>query len=310
MLGDLLPELNDLIAQSKERPDRVTQGQIDTMRRGSRRMLLVRLSAASDAGLVITFDDVTDLMSAQRMAAWGDVARRIAHEIKNPLTPIQLSAERLKRRYLKQIKEDPETFTICTDTIIRQVGDIGRMVDEFSSFARMPRPTLHQEDAKELCQQALFLQRSGNADIRYRANLPDRAVPLYCDRRQVAQVLTNILKNAGEAIEGREGAGGAALPPGEIVLSLVDDGKTVRIVVEDNGKGLPQDGRERLTEPYMTTRSKGTGLGLAIVKKIMEDHGGWLALDDREGGGARISLVFPRDAKEVAPERPHATAAQ
>jgi two-component system nitrogen regulation sensor histidine kinase NtrY len=181
------------------------------------------------------------------------------------------------------------------------------MVDEFSSFARMPRPTLHQEDAKELCQQALFLQRSGNADIRYRANLPDRGVPLYCDRRQVAQVLTNILKNAAEAIEGREGGTPAA---GEIVLWLEDDGKVVRIVVEDNGKGLPKEGRERLTEPYMTTRSKGTGLGLAIVKKIMEDHGGWLTLDDREGGGARISLVFPRDAKEVAPERPRATAAQ
>ncbi|HYC64788.1 MAG TPA: ATP-binding protein, partial [Reyranellaceae bacterium] len=258
-------------------------------------------------GLVVTFDDVTDLMSAQRMAAWGDVARRIAHEIKNPLTPIQLSAERLRRRYLKQIKEDPETFSICTDTIIRQVGDIGRMVDEFSSFARMPRPTLQPEDAKELCQQAMFLQRSGNAEIRYHASLPDKPVPLHCDRRQISQVLTNILKNAAEAIDGREGEN---LPQGEIALSLTDEGKTVRIVVEDNGKGLPVEGRDRLTEPYMTTRSKGTGLGLAIVKKIMEDHGGWLALDDRKGGGARISLVFPRDAKEVAPERPHATAAQ
>ena len=272
----------------------------------------VRLSAASDAGLVVTFDDVTDLMSAQRMAAWGDVARRIAHEIKNPLTPIQLSAERLRRRYLKQIKEDPETFSICTDTIIRQVGDIGRMVDEFSSFARMPRPTLQPEDAKELCQQALFLQRSGNTGIRYRSNLPDHAVPLHCDRRQIGQVLTNILKNAAEAIEGREGVD---LPQGEIALSLADDGKTVRIVVEDNGKGLPKEGRERLTEPYMTTRTKGTGLGLAIVKKIMEDHGGSLVLKDREGsgregGGARISLVFPRDAKEVATAEPHATAAQ
>jgi two-component system nitrogen regulation sensor histidine kinase NtrY len=306
-LRELLPELSDLMGQAQARPDRVTQGQIDTLRRGSRRMLLVRLSAASDAGLVVTFDDVTDLMSAQRMAAWGDVARRIAHEIKNPLTPIQLSAERLRRRYLKQIKEDPETFSICTDTIIRQVGDIGRMVDEFSSFARMPRPTLLPEDAKELCQQAMFLQRSGNAEIRYRSNLPDKPVPLRCDRRQVSQVLTNILKNAAEAIEGREGE---SLPQGEIALSLTDDGKTVHIVVEDNGKGLPVEGRERLTEPYMTTRSKGTGLGLAIVKKIMEDHGGWLALDDRESGGARISLVFPRDAKEVAPATPHATAAQ
>ena len=309
-LISVMPELVPLVAQAAERPDRVTQGQVEILQRGTRRILLVRISAASNAGAVVTFDDVTDLMSAQRMAAWGDVARRIAHEIKNPLTPIQLSAERLKRRYLKQIKEDPETFSICTDTIIRQVGDIGRMVDEFSSFARMPRPTVQPEDAKELCQQALFLQRSGNPEIRYVSTLPDHPVPLICDRRQIAQVLTNILKNSAEAIEGREARPGQALPPGEITLTLRDEDATVRIVVEDNGKGLPKEGRERLTEPYMTTRSKGTGLGLAIVKKIMEDHGGYLGLDDREGGGARISLVFRRDAKEIASARPHATAAQ
>jgi len=306
----VMPELAPLVAQAAERPGRLTQGQVEILQGGTRRILLVRISAASDAGYVVTFDDVTDLMSAQRMAAWGDVARRIAHEIKNPLTPIQLSAERLKRRYLKQIKEDPETFSICTDTIIRQVGDIGRMVDEFSSFARMPRPTVKPEDAKELCQQALFLQRNGNPDIRYVSTLPDHAVPLSCDRRQISQVLTNILKNSAEAIEGREAAAGETLPPGEIMLSLRDDDASVKIVVEDNGKGLPKEGRERLTEPYMTTRSKGTGLGLAIVKKIMEDHGGHLALDDREGGGARISLVFRRDAKEIASVRSHATAAQ
>jgi two-component system nitrogen regulation sensor histidine kinase NtrY len=309
-LTGVMPELAPLVVQAAERPDRVTQGQVEILQRGTRRILLVRISAASNAGAVVTFDDVTDLMSAQRMAAWGDVARRIAHEIKNPLTPIQLSAERLKRRYLKQIKDDPETFSICTDTIIRQVGDIGRMVDEFSSFARMPRPTVQPEDAKELCQQALFLQRNGNPEIRYVSTLPDHAVPLICDRRQIAQVLTNILKNSAEAIEGKEAAAGQVLPPGEIMLTLRDEDSTVRIVVEDNGKGLPKEGRERLTEPYMTTRSKGTGLGLAIVKKIMEDHGGYLALDDREGGGARISLVFRRDAKEIASARPHATAAQ
>ena len=309
-LIDVMPEVTPLAAQVAERPGRVTQGQVEILQRGMRRILLVRISAASDAGAVVTFDDVTDLMSAQRMAAWGDVARRIAHEIKNPLTPIQLSAERLKRRYLKQIKDDPETFSICTDTIIRQVGDIGRMVDEFSSFARMPRPTVQPEDAKELCQQALFLQRSGNSAIRYQAKLADRPVPLICDRRQIGQVLTNILKNAAEAIDGREAAPGTTLPPGEISLLLHDDGTTVRIAVEDNGKGLPEEGRERLTEPYMTTRNKGTGLGLAIVKKIMEDHGGHLTLDDREGGGARVSLVFRRDAKEIASAHPHATAAQ
>jgi two-component system nitrogen regulation sensor histidine kinase NtrY len=306
----VMPELGPLVAQAAERPDRMTQGQVEILQRGSRQILLVRISADSGAGYVVTFDDVTDLMSAQRMAAWGDVARRIAHEIKNPLTPIQLSAERLKRRYLKQIKEDPETFSMCTDTIIRQVGDIGRMVDEFSSFARMPRPTVKEEDAKELCQQALFLQRNGNPGIRYTANLPAHPVPLNCDRRQVSQVLTNILKNSAEAIEGRDEQPDTTLPQGEIGLSLIEDDSGLRIVVEDNGRGLPKEGRERLTEPYMTTRSKGTGLGLAIVKKIMEDHGGFLSLQDREGGGTRISLVFRRDAKEIASARPHATAAQ
>ncbi len=306
----VMPELGPLVAQAAERPDRMTQGQVEILQRGARQILLVRISAATGAGFVVTFDDVTDLMSAQRMAAWGDVARRIAHEIKNPLTPIQLSAERLKRRYLKQIKDDPETFSMCTDTIIRQVGDIGRMVDEFSSFARMPRPTVKEEDAKELCQQALFLQRNGNPDIRYTANLPTHPAPLNCDRRQVSQVLTNILKNSAEAIEGRDEKSDTPLPQGEISLSLIEDESGMRIVVEDNGRGLPKEGRERLTEPYMTTRSKGTGLGLAIVKKIMEDHGGFLSLQDREGGGARISLVFRRDAKEIASARPQATAAQ
>ena len=280
-LVDVMPEVAPLVGQAAERPDRATQGQVEIVQRGTRRLLLVRISAASDAGTVVTFDDVTDLMSAQRMAAWGDVARRIAHEIKNPLTPIQLSAERLRRRYLKQIKDDPETFVTCTDTIIRQVGDIGRMVDEFSSFARMPRPTVQPEDAKELCQQSLFLQRNGNAEIQYKSNLPSQAVPLICDRRQLGQVLTNILKNAAEAIEGREAPPGETLPRGEISLDLKDEGASVSIVIEDNGKGLPQEGRDRLTEPYMTTRSKGTGLGLAIVKKIMEDHGGALVLEDR-----------------------------
>ena len=310
-LIDVMPELAPLVAQAAERPDRVTQGQIEILQGGTRRILLVRISAASDAGSVVTFDDVTDLMSAQRMAAWGDVARRIAHEIKNPLTPIQLSAERLKRRYLKQIKDDPETFSTCTDTIIRQVGDIGRMVDEFSSFARMPRPTVQPEDAKELCQQALFLQRNGNRRHPLSLELPDHRGA--ADLRPPAGE-PGPDQHPEECRRGDRGPGGASpaqtLPPGEISLTLKDDGATVRIVVEDNGKGLPVEGRERLTEPYMTTRSKGTGLGLAIVKKIMEDHGGLLTLEDREGGGARISLVFRRDAKEIASARPHATAAQ
>ncbi len=298
-LAAIMPELDDALEQAQGRVDRTIQRQIDIRRNGIARTLLVRVVAQRDGeqarGFVVTFDDVSDLLSAQRMAAWADVARRIAHEIKNPLTPIQLSAERLKRKYLKQIKDDPETFTICTDTIVRQVGDIGRMVDEFSSFARMPRPSLANEDLKEICQQALFLQKSTQPQVRFVASLPDKALKVNCDRRLIGQALTNLLKNAGEAIEGRPpAADGRELPPGEIRLGLTQIGDEVAVIVEDNGKGLPREGRERLTEPYVTTRSKGTGLGLAIVKKIMEDHGGRLALADSDSGGARLSLLFSR----------------
>ncbi|MCW5748673.1 MAG: HAMP domain-containing protein, partial [Alphaproteobacteria bacterium] len=298
-VADVLPELGNAMEQQRLRPDRPWQGQIEIVRDGQMRTLHVRVTAeqaeSGPHGVVVTFDDVSDLMSAQRMAAWADVARRIAHEIKNPLTPIQLSAERLKRRYLKQITQDPETFTTCTDTIIRQVGDIGRMVDEFSSFARMPRATLSDEDLKEICQQALFLQKNAQPQIIFDATLPDGPVTWRLDRRQIGQALTNLLKNAGEAIEGRDPpADGGRLAAGRIALSLREDARGVRVVIEDNGRGLPKGERARLTEPYVTTRSKGTGLGLAIVKKIMEEHGGALILEDREGGGARISLVFHR----------------
>ena len=248
---------------------------------------------------MLTFDDITRLIGAQRNAAWRDVARRIAHEIKNPLTPIQLSAERLKRKYSKQIVEDPETFAVCTDTIIRQVGDIGRMVDEFSSFARMPRPVIQKEELKEICLQAVFLQRNAQPQIEYSTQMPEHGLSLPIDRRQIGQALTNLLKNAAEAIEGREAAPGQALPPGTIGVRLVEQGETVTVTIEDNGRGLPAEHRARLTEPYVSTRAKGTGLGLAIVKKIMEDHGGYLVLEDREGGGARVSLVFRRVQAEA-----------
>ncbi len=305
-VAEVLPELGSAIEPMRTRPDRPWQQQVEIVRDGQMRSLHVRVTAeqsgAESRGFVITFDDVTDLMSAQRMAAWADVARRVAHEIKNPLTPIQLSAERLKRRYLKQIADDPETFTTCTDTIIRQVGDIGRMVDEFSSFARMPRATLVEEDLRELCQQALFLQRTAHPETEFDASLPEAPLPWRIDRRQIGQALTNLLKNAGEAIEGRDApADGGKLPAGRIALSLREDSRAVRIVIEDNGRGLPRGERTRLTEPYVTTRAKGTGLGLAIVKKIMEEHGGALILEDREGGGARISLVFHRAERTVAP---------
>jgi two-component system nitrogen regulation sensor histidine kinase NtrY len=303
-LADRLPGLAGLLELSRVRPSRIAQEELEFRRNGETRTLLTRVTAEQFTpgeggrsrlqGFVVTFDDVTDLLSAQRKAAWADVARRIAHEIKNPLTPIQLSAERLKRKALKQIVDDPATFAICTDTIIRQVGDIGRMVDEFSSFARMPRPVLQSEDIKEICSQALFLQRNAQPQIVFTNHLPDHPVELPCDRRQIGQALTNLLKNAGEAIEGRPHSEGQNLPQGEISMRMEESDDKIAIIVEDNGKGLPQEERSRLTEPYVTTRAKGTGLGLAIVKKIMEDHGGYLLLEDREGGGARVSLVFLR----------------
>lgn len=299
-LASAVPEMADLLNAARAGDGRSIQGQVELLRDGHKRTLIVRLAAekAGDdtQGYVVTFDDITELLSAQRKAAWADVARRIAHEIKNPLTPIQLSAERLKRRYGKEIVSDPETFHLCTDTIIRQVGDIGRMVDEFSSFARMPAPVMREEDIGDICRQAVFLQRSARPDLRFGLEMDETGRrPVRCDRRQLAQALTNLLQNAVDSIDGRDASGGE-LPQGAVDLRVGLDGDGVRIVVEDNGRGLPREGRERLTEPYVTTRTKGTGLGLAIVKKIMEDHGGDLLLDDRPGGGARITLVIPNPA--------------
>jgi two-component system nitrogen regulation sensor histidine kinase NtrY len=288
----------------------MAEGEISLQRNGQPRTLLVRivteLSAEGPTGYVVTFDDVSELLSAQRKAAWADIARRIAHEIKNPLTPIQLSAERLKRKYLKEIKSDPETFAVCTDTIVRQVGDIGRMVDEFSSFARMPAPVMQPESLNAICRQAAFLQQSANPAIRYRVDMPPEPVTVSCDARQIGQAVTNLLLNAAESIELRPAPAADALPPahppGEIVLRVAARDGRAEIAVEDNGRGLPTEGRERLTEPYVTTRTKGTGLGLAIVKKIMEDHGGDLILDDRPGGGAIVRLVLNAASAEAPME--------
>ena len=295
-LESAVPEMADLLESARARQGRVVEGQVKIRREGETRMLLARIAAerldGEVRGFVVTFDDVTELLSAQRKAAWADVARRIAHEIKNPLTPIQLSAERLKRKYLKQISDDPQTFITCTDTIVRQVGDIGRMVDEFSAFARMPTPVMKPIDLSETCQQAMFLQRNAHAKISFAFSQPDSRPKVPCDARQLLQAVTNLLQNAVDAIDGRI-AEGRDLPKGAVRMVLdYADGEAL-IIVEDNGKGLPTADRERLTEPYVTTRTKGTGLGLAIVKKIMEDHGGRLVLEDRMGGGARVSLAFP-----------------
>jgi two-component system nitrogen regulation sensor histidine kinase NtrY len=239
-------------------------------------------------------------LSAQRKAAWADIARRIAHEIKNPLTPIQLAAERLRRRYLKEIQRDTETFTICTDTIIRHVGDIGRMIDEFSSFARMPAPVLKPENLTEIVQEAVFLQRTAHPEVSFEEVYSVNPVVVRCDARLVGQALMNIVKNAIESIQARNTEDEARLM-GRIRVSVADQEGQAAVVVEDNGKGLPQHGRERLTEPYVTTRTKGTGLGLAIVKKIMEDHGGELVLEDGEPDGARVSLLFAASEIRITP---------
>jgi two-component system nitrogen regulation sensor histidine kinase NtrY len=291
--ADAVPELGALIRRAIEEPVGHASGEASVKRGNIARSLSVQVaSEAGAAGFVVTFDDITDLVSAQRTAAWADVARRIAHEIKNPLTPIQLSAERLKRKYGKEVSTDPEVFDQCTDTIIRQVGDIGRMVDEFSSFARMPAPVMRRENMQELLQQAIFLQRVANPQIVFETKAPKETLYLECDGRLVTQAFTNVLKNAVEAIGTRMAAGDDA--PGHIASKIEIHEDKLVVSVADNGIGLPHDQRHRLTEPYVTTRAKGTGLGLAIVRKILEDHGGDIALCDREGEhGAEIRLTFP-----------------
>jgi len=297
-LHDLAPEFQAIL-DTMPRGSRFSDGQVEIRRPSqSGRTLLVRVSSelagAEVKGYVVTFDDVSDLLSAQRKAAWADVARRIAHEIKNPLTPIQLSAERLRRKYAKEIVTDPEVFITCTDTIVRHVDDIGRMVDEFSAFARMPAPQIKEHEIKEICRQTVFLQSSGRVDVRYTQDMPPQPCFAECDARQLAQALTNLLKNAAEAIDARPAPLVGLLLPGEIRIRLSQTVDRITLSIEDNGKGLPVEERNSLTEPYVTTRTKGTGLGLAIVKKIMEDHHGELVLADRPGGGAIVSLIWPR----------------
>src|SRR5579872_2903102 len=299
-LGYVAPEMAGLLEEAARRPERLSEGQVQIAGANSTRTLLVRIAAEYEdgeiGGFVVTFDDVTELLSAQRKAAWADIARRIAHEIKNPLTPIQLAAERLRRKYGKDIKSDAETFKACTDTIVRHVEDIGRMVDEFSAFARMPTPAPKPEDLAAIVEQAVFLQRTTRREIAIETRFAERPAPLSCDARLVGQAVINIVKNAIESIEGRI-ADGQADPPGKIVVSVGERDGSLAVIVDDNGKGLPPQDRERLTEPYVTTRTKGTGLGLAIVKKIMEDHRGELILEDRQPIGARVTLVFAGDAR-------------
>jgi len=323
----VLPEITSLLNEARASSLRLMQGQISLDRGGRDRLFNISITseptARSDKGYVVTLDDITDLVTAQRTAAWADVARRIAHEIKNPLTPIQLSAERLKRKYGRLITQDRDIFDQCVDTIVRQVDDIKRMVDEFSSFARMPKAKLESDNLSDCLRRVLFLMRVAHPDIVFDEDMPEEPVMGYFDRRLLSQAVTNILKNATEGIAAAEaeasienaepGTSAEASsvkprPPGRILLklrvtrdeALPDDATRERAEIEiiDNGKGFPRENRNRLLEPYMTTRAEGTGLGLPIVAKILEDHGGSLQLlDAPEGPGACVRLIVPIGAE-------------
>jgi two-component system nitrogen regulation sensor histidine kinase NtrY len=311
-IDDIFPALMELLDQAHKRPGKTTQGEIPYIQEnGTRRIFLVRIVIEvigdQEVGAILTLDDITELQSAQRKAAWADVARRIAHEIKNPLTPIQLSAERLKRKYLKQITDDPETFSLCTETIVKHVEDIGRMVSEFSSFARMPEPVMKLENLTRHVEETIFLHkqahRSINITYKKGANLQAQF-----DSQQIRQALNNLIQNAVDSVEARTDEG---LKRKINVITAAYGKDEIAIIVSDNGAGLPKDANpESLTEPYVTHKPKGTGLGLAIVKKIMEDHAGKLILGTPEWlkdikeyedlGGATVILVLPL---EVAQKR-------
>jgi two-component system nitrogen regulation sensor histidine kinase NtrY len=302
-LRDVVPQFGPLLDEVAAEPERARTAEVEIGPSQRRRTLLVRIGSDSRSrggGYVVTFDDITELQSAQRKAAWADVARRIAHEIKNPLTPIQLSAERLKRRFTREITSDPETFAMCADTIVRHVGDIGRMVDEFSAFARMPQPVMRTEDVGRIAREALILQRTSRPEIEWTTMIQDRGPMASCDRRLLGQALTNLLQNAADAVAMRPRGEGE--PAGRITVRVTAEAGMAVIAVEDDGVGLPEQDRARLTEPYVTHKVKGTGLGLAIVKKIMEDHGGRLELDDRpDGPGAVAILALPLAPLAIVP---------
>jgi two-component system nitrogen regulation sensor histidine kinase NtrY len=303
-LAEIVPELAPYLTDALAGRARLVQGQITLVRDGRERNVNVRVtseqSSMREHGYVVTLDDITELVLAQRTSAWADVARRIAHEIKNPLTPIQLSAERIRRKYGRVITEDREVFDQCTDTIVRQVDDIKRMVDEFSSFARMPKPAIERDDLGEMVKQVVFLMRVGNPEITFDFEAPPEPLVAKFDRRLLSQAVTNIVKNATEAIAG---VPEAERGQGHVTVAVVRKGANVVIEVTDNGIGLPKENRQRLLEPYVTTREKGTGLGLAIVGRIMEEHGGGIELLDAPavaagGRGAMMRLWFPVDGAD------------
>lgn len=314
-LHEIIPELDELMQTAREGSQRLVQGQVTITRDGQERNLSVRVSAEQTSqsrdSYIITLDDITELVSAQRTSAWADVARRIAHEIKNPLTPIQLSAERIKRKFGKVIVDDKAIFEQCTDTIVRQVDDIRRMVDEFSRFARMPKPVIEGEDVADTVRQTVFLMRVGHPDLDISAEIKEEPMRARFDRRLISQALTNIIKNATEAIE--------AVPPEELGKGRIDviafrENDDIVIDVVDNGIGLPTVSRSRLLEPYVTTREKGTGLGLAIVGKVLEDHGGRIELNDasnirpgQRGAWMRLRFAVSGQKPDADKSEPDAT---
>ncbi len=304
--GQAVPELDHLLKEAMEQTGRATSGEVEIERQGKLRRLLVRVAPEYEedgiGGFVVTFDDITDLVMAQRLAAWGEVAQRIAHEIKNPLTPIQLAADRLRSKYSEKIGEDRDIFDQCTETIIRQVHYLGQIVDEFSDYATQTAPIFQKEELGAVVREAVFLQETRSPGIKCQVNLPAQKVFLACDARQISQLLTNILKNADEALTASLSGGDTSRAKIEITLEDLADSVLIRI--EDNGPGFPAGDRMRLVEPYVTTREKGTGLGLAISKRIVEEHGGQLVLDDSSSGGASVNVIFQKnDATRGATEK-------
>ena len=301
-LGDAFPVFARILEEAIASHRADYQEEVKLRIRERERTLSIRITSAEPSGeaqsSVVTIDDITDLVDAQRSSAWADVARRIAHEIKNPLTPIQLSAERIRRRYGKRVEDDREVFDRCIETIVRQVSDIGRMVDEFSNFARMPKPRMEPTDLREVLKEAMFTREMGDHGITFVANLPDEPLLGLYDTRLLGQAFGNLVKNAVEALEG------AAVENGRIEVRARPGAHWHEIEIVDNGMGFPKENRDRLLEPYMTTREKGTGLGLAIVRKIIEEHGGSILLEDAPGEetGAMVRIALPAGDRVVERE--------
>jgi len=298
---NVFPEAKRLLDKAKESAENVVQDEITITRKKRKATLLVRVvkEEFSDEieGYIVTFDDITELLTAQRTAAWSDVARRIAHEVKNPLTPINLSAERLRKKYRDEIKTEPEVFDKYIDTIGKHVANIENIIEEFAQFARMPSPVMRKEDICEIIRDAIFTQKTVNSNIEYEVNIPDHKIISNMDKNQMSQVMINLLKNSIEALVENDKD-----KDGKIKVS-VSEGDNIKIDIEDNGPGFPDELLDRITEPYVTTREKGTGLGLAIVKKIIGDHDGTLFVDnilDNDGKilGAKVELALPLSTTE------------